>query len=356
MLEPDQAFIVGGEAIAAGSRCCVDVPVVSLYHAPLSMPVQVVRGRRAGPVLFVSAALHGDELNGVEIIRRLLRMKALKNLRGCLLAVPIVNVQGFLMQSRYLPDRRDLNRSFPGSEKGSLASRLAHVFLNEVVKRSDFGIDLHTGALHRPNLPQIRGDLGHPDVLRMAQAFGVPLILNSPTREGSLRAYTSEHRIPAILYESGEALRFDELAIRAGARGVTAVMRELGMLPANKNARPRPDAVVANSSSWIRAPASGILRTQVRLGERVRPGQELAWVSDPFVSEEVAVTSTEDGIVIGRTHLPPVNEGDALFHIAHVDQPRATAELVQQFRDDSQAPATKPVEPRHPGAGRDEDL
>ncbi|MGA7298627.1 MAG: succinylglutamate desuccinylase/aspartoacylase family protein [Rhodanobacteraceae bacterium] len=342
MLARDQVLVVGDEAITAGTRCCVDVPVVSLYHAPLSMPVQVVRGRRSGPVLFVSAALHGDELNGVEIIRRLLRMKALKELRGCLLAVPIVNVQGFLMQSRYLPDRRDLNRSFPGSEKGSLASRLAHVFLHEVVERSDYGIDLHTGGLHRPNLPQIRGDLEHPDVLRMARAFGVPLILNSSPRPGSLREYTSEHQIPALLYESGEALRFDELAIRTGVRGVMAVMRELGMLPARAKARKPAEVVVAHSSSWIRAPASGILRTQVRLGERVRPGQELAWVSDPFVSAEVPVVSTEDGVVIGRTHLPPVNEGDALFHIAHVDEPRATAALVKQFRAESQASVLTP--------------
>ncbi|MGB8634905.1 MAG: succinylglutamate desuccinylase/aspartoacylase family protein [Rhodanobacteraceae bacterium] len=342
MLARDQVLTVGDEAITAGTRCCVDVPVVSLYHAPLSMPVQVVRGRRSGPVLFVSAALHGDELNGVEIIRRLLRMKALKELRGCLLAVPIVNVQGFLMQSRYLPDRRDLNRSFPGSEKGSLASRLAHVFLHEVVERSDFGIDLHTGGLHRPNLPQIRGDLEHPDVLRMARAFGVPLILNSSPRPGSLREYTSEHQIPALLYESGEALRFDELAIRTGVRGVMAVMRELGMLPARTKARTPAEVVVAHSSSWIRAPASGILRTQVRLGERVRPGQELAWVSDPFVSAEVPVVSTEDGVVIGRTHLPPVNEGDALFHIAHVDEPRATAALVKQFRAEAQTSVLTP--------------
>lgn len=333
MMTPDQAFAVGGQSVAAGTRQCVDLPVVSLYHAPLSMPVQVVRGRRPGPVLFVSAALHGDELNGVEIIRRLLRMRVLERLRGCLLAVPIVNVQGFLMQSRYLPDRRDLNRSFPGSERGSLAARLAHVFLKEVVKRADFGIDLHTGAVHRPNLPQIRCDLKQPDTLRMARAFGAPLILDSATREGSLREYTSSHQIPVILYESGEALRFDELAIRAGVRGITSVMRELGMLPASTRTRKPPEAVVANSSSWIRAPASGILRTAARLGERVRPGQELGWISDPFMTEETPVVSSEDGVVIGRSHLPPVNEGDALFHIARVDEPRATAKLVQKFRD-----------------------
>ncbi len=337
MLAPDQDFVVGGQGIAPGTRQCVDVPVVSLYHAPLSMPLQVVRGRRPGPVLFVSAALHGDELNGVEIIRRLLRLRALERLRGCLLAVPIVNVQGFLMQSRYLPDRRDLNRSFPGSERGSLAARLAHVFLKEVVQRADYGIDLHTGAVHRSNLPQIRCDLSQPDTPRMARAFGAPLILDSATREGSLREYTSTHQIPVILYESGEALRFDELAIRAGVRGVTAVMRELGMLPPGKTSRSRTEPVVATSSSWIRAPVSGILRTSGRLGERVRPGQELGWISDPFMTEETAVVSDEDGIVIGLSHLPPVNEGDALFHIARVDEPAATAELVQQFREQSQA-------------------
>lgn len=333
MLASDQPFEIGGQSIAAGTRATVNLPVMSLYHAPLGMPLKVVRGRHAGPVMFVSAAIHGDELNGVEIIRRLLLRPALKALRGCLLAVPIVNVQGFLTQSRYLPDRRDLNRSFPGSERGSMASRLAHVFLQEVVRRADYGIDLHTGALHRANLPQIRCRLQQPDNLRMARAFGAPLILDSATLPGSLREYTSKHDIPAILYEAGEALRYDELAIRTGVRGVLAVLRELGMLPpARGKTRTPAEPVIANGSAWVRAPASGILRSQIRLGDKVEAGQSLGLIGDPFASADIPVVAPRTGIVIGRSHLPPVNEGDALFHLAHVDEPEATAAQVQRFR------------------------
>lgn len=335
MLSRKAEFSIGGVGIVAGERRSIDLPVISLYHAQLGMPVQVVRGKADGPVMFISAALHGDELNGVEIIRRLLTMSVLKRLRGCLVAVPIVNVQGFLTQSRYLPDRRDLNRSFPGSERGSLAARLAHVFLREVVERADYGIDLHTGAMHRPNLPQIRADLKQPQTLRMARAFGVPLILNSATREGSLREYTSAHQIPVLLYEAGEALRFDELAIRAGVRGVVAVMREVGMLPAGKP-RKLPEPVVADSSFWVRAPSSGIMRSDVHLGARVRAGQTLGYISDPFVYESVPVCTEDEGVVIGYSHLPPVNEGDALFHIARVPKAGAAAELVTQFREHNQ--------------------
>lgn len=335
MLSRKAEFSIGGVGIVAGERRSIDLPVISLYHAQLGMPVQVVRGKADGPVMFISAALHGDELNGVEIIRRLLTMSVLKRLRGCLVAVPIVNVQGFLTQSRYLPDRRDLNRSFPGSERGSLAARLAHVFLREVVERADYGIDLHTGAMHRPNLPQIRADLKQPQTLRMARAFGVPLILNSATREGSLREYTSAHQIPVLLYEAGEALRFDELAIRAGVRGVVAVMREVGMLPAGKP-RKLPEPVVADSSFWVRAPSSGIMRSDVHLGARVRAGQTLGYISDPFVYESVPVCTEDEGVVIGYSHLPPVNEGDALFHIARVPKAGAAAKLVTQFREHNQ--------------------
>src|SRR5210317_1296480 len=172
----NKSFPIGDVVVKPGQRANVSLPVSDLYTSTsLSMPVQVVCGRRAGPVLFVSAAIHGDELNGVEIIRRLLRLKALSSIKGTLIAVPIVNVHGFLNQSRYLPDRRDLNRSFPGSPKGSIAARLANTFLKEVVLKSDFGIDLHTGAIDRSNLPQIRANLDDPAVTELAQAFGAPV-------------------------------------------------------------------------------------------------------------------------------------------------------------------------------------
>lgn len=336
MLNPTDRLEIAGVAVLPGERSFIDVPITKLYHAPLSMPVTVARGRKAGPIMFISAALHGDELNGVEIIRRLLSLKTLKNLRGCLIAVPIVNVQAFLIQSRYLPDRRDLNRSFPGSDKGSLAARMANVFLKEIVGHSDYGIDLHTGAIHRPNLPQIRADLSHPETLRMANAFGAPVVMNAPIRAGSLREYTSKNQIPVLLYESGEALRFDELCIRAGVRGVLNVMRTLEMLPPKK-VRRIVEPVIAESSSWIRAPSSGILRSSVSLGARVKPDQVLGMISDPYGQAEVELKASAAGIVIGRTNLPPVNEGDALFHIAHFEQNRQVAQNVEAFMEATEA-------------------
>ncbi len=238
------------------------------------------------------------------------------SIRGTLLAVPIVNIHGFLNQSRYLPDRRDLNRSFPGSPIGSIAARLAHLFYTEIVSKADYGIDLHTGALHRSNLPQIRGNLDDPKTLELAKAFGAPVIVNSNIRDDSLRACVAELGMPVLIYEAGEALRFDELSIRAGLRGVLNVMRTIGMLPAGRRPAGNTSPVLARSTSWARAPASGIVSTRVQLGSSVSKGQLLAKISDPLGDEEAKLLSPFDGIVIGRSNLPLAHEGDALFNIA----------------------------------------
>lgn len=345
MLNPEESFSIGDVEIAPGEEEFIDLPITHLYHTPLTMPVRVRRGRRPGPVMFISAALHGDELNGVEIIRRVLGLKHVRNLRGCLIAVPIVNVQAFLIQSRYLPDRRDLNRSFPGSETGSLASRMANVFLQEIVGQADYGIDLHTGAIHRPNLPQIRADMAHPLTRELAEAFSAPVIMNAPVRPGSLREFTSNNQIPVLLYESGEALRFDEYCIRTGVRGVVNVMRAVGMLPPAKRPRKWAEPVYAESSFWLRAPASGILRSLVNLGEWVKAEQTVGMIADPYGQTETPVIAAEAGIVIGRTNLPPVNEGDALFHIARVEEPRQAAETVERFQSDTERWPSESQEP-----------
>ncbi len=322
---------IGGVTVKPGQRANVELPIADLYTSTsLHMPVQVICGRRSGPVLFVSAAIHGDELNGVEIVRRLLRRKALKSLRGTLLAVPIVNVHGFLNQSRYLPDRRDLNRSFPGSARGSIAARLANLFINQIVSRSQFGIDLHTGAINRSNLPQIRAHLDDPGTLEIARAFGAPVIINSDVRDGSLRACAMETGKPVLIYEAGEALRFDEVCIRAGLRGVINVMRAIGMLPKLRNPR-KFDPVVARSTSWVRAPASGILSAAVDLGDRVHKGERIGTISDPMGSVEQHIESPLDGIVIGRSNLPLAHEGDALFHLAAFKSVPRAESLVETF-------------------------
>jgi predicted deacylase len=322
---------IGGTTVRPGTRANVKLPVADLYTSTsLRMPVHVICGRRDGPVMFVSAAIHGDELNGVEIIRRLLKRKKLQSIRGTLLAVPIVNVHGFLDQSRYLPDRRDLNRSFPGSAKGSIAARLANLFVQEIVSKADYGIDLHTGAINRSNLPQIRANLDDPQTMDIARAFGVPLIVNSNIRDGSLRACASERGLPVLTYEAGEALRFDEVSIRAGLRGVLNVMRHVGMLPRLKNPK-RVEAVVATSTSWVRAPDSGIVSAQIKLGNRVNAGQRLALISDTLGDKEEHVVAPFDGIVIGRSNLPLAHEGDALFNLGEFKSVPKAETVVENF-------------------------
>jgi len=328
------AVEIAGFKVEPGQRRLLDLPVADLYtHAQLTMPVHVICGRLAGPTLFVTGAIHGDELNGVEIIRRLLALNVLKRLKGTLLAVPVVNVHGFIHQSRYLPDRRDLNRSFPGQLSGSITSRLARHVASEIIDRSDYGIDLHTGAIHRTNLPQIRGDVDNDEVMRLARAFGAPVIIHSRLRDGSMREYAAEKGVSVLLYEAGEALRFDELSIRAGLRGIRRVLATLGMLGRPPPAtRRRVEPVVSRRTSWVRAPISGVVNLRVQSGASVRKGTLLANVSDPFGETSVPVHSHCDGVIIGHVTLPLAHEGDALVHIARFDDTREASETVEEFQ------------------------
>lgn len=330
MMATRTAFQIGSKKVAPGSRATIDLPVSVLSdHTPVSMSVHVVHGRKPGPVMFVSAAVHGDEVIGVEIVRRLLRADNLDTLKGTLLAVPIVNAFGFMNHSRYLPDRRDLNRSFPGSAKGSLAGRLAHIFLNEVVHKSDVGIDLHSAAIHRTNLPQIRVSPGSGSALKLAREFGAPLVLTSKIREGSLRSAAAAKGIDVLLYEAGEGLRFDEFAVRTGVSGILRVMRHMDMISAKGVTKLKRAPINSTSSTWLRAPAGGLLRAFKTTGEEVKEGDLLGVIADPFGETETEIVSDYDGLIVGRTMLPIVNEGDGLFHVAalarNVD-PEATIE------------------------------
>ena len=264
-----QPFIIGGLSVKPGERRLVDLPISKLSnHAPVTLPVHVLHGLEPGPTMFVSAAIHGDELNGVEIIRRLLRTLRPQSIHGTLLCVPVVNVFGFISRSRYLPDRRDLNRSFPGSATGSLAARLAHLFLTEIVKRSQIGIDLHTAAIHRINLPQIRGVFRkRPRFQELGLAFGAEVMLESPERPGSLREAARAAGVDVLSYEGGEGLRFDEFAIRAGVDGITGVMLEVGMLAL-------ADGVELSRGRAARAGAGQCLELGARAGGRRVPHDE----------------------------------------------------------------------------------
>lgn len=314
-----QPFTIGDVTIAAGENQIIDLSVSVLSdHTPVTMSAHVTHGRTNGPIMFVSAGIHGDEIIGVEIVRRLLRVPNLLSLHGTLVVVPIVNTFGFINRSRYLPDRRDLNRSFPGSKEGSLASRLAHIFLTEIVARCDLGIDLHSAAIHRTNLPQIRISANNERITKLAKVFGAPVILQSNLRDGSLRAAAADIGKDVLLFEAGEALRFDEMSIRAGVTGVLRVMHHIGMISSKGIAKTKMPSQFCETSNWVRAPAGGLLRAFRADGDVVSQGDLLAAVSDPFGGEEVEILAPFDGIIVGRAVMPIINEGDALFHLARV--------------------------------------
>jgi predicted deacylase len=245
----------------------------------------------------------------------------------------MVNVYGVLNQSRYMPDRRDLNRVFPGSARGSLAGRLAHIFLSEIVSKCDYGIDLHTGAIHRSNLPQVRANLDDVETREMAETFGVPVLLNSNLRDGSLRESAVEHGVKILLYEAGEALRFDELSIRAGEKGVLNVLGYLGMVRKRKSSSKKITPFIAYSSSWVRAVTSGFVHDKVQNGDQVVKGQVLAEIGDSFGEVQSEVLAGREGIIIGKQNIPLVQEGDAMFHIAYFKASDDVAENIEDMAD-----------------------
>ncbi len=324
------AFQMAGRTIDPGTRLQFDLPIANLYtNTPLNLPVEVIHGRLAGPVLLICAAIHGDELNGVEIIRRVRTLAALNRLHGTVVLVPVVNLFGFIHQSRYLPDRRDLNRCFPGSGTGSIASRVAHIFFGEVVQRCTHIIDLHTAAINRDNLPQVRAALeDDPKVKEMALGFSIPVIINSGLIDNSLRAEAGKLGIPVITYEAGEALRLSEQAIVTGVRGVVNVMRVLHMIPSKRVRTVRAEPFIARSSNWFRASMDGIFRPLVKLGALVNVGDTLGVISAPFSEEEDVLLAKRDGIVICVSNLPLVNEGEALFHIARFEEASAVEDEI----------------------------
>jgi predicted deacylase len=305
---------IAGSAIAPKTKQYLEIPVARLpTQTPISIPVIVINGAQPGARLWLSAAIHGDELNGVEIIRQVLTKIDPDTLQGTLIAVPIVNVFGFIEQSRYLPDRRDLNRSFPGSTTGSLASRIAHLFMKEIVSHSTHGIDLHTASHHRTNLPQIRANLDDPETRRCAEAFRAPIMIHATTRDGSLREATAKQNKPILLYEAGEALRFDPEAIEVGVAGVLRVMDLLEMISFPSVGEP---ILEVEKTRWIRANRSGILRLEVKLGERVKKRQHLGTIADAFGQDNAIVRASTAGMVIGHTQNPLVNQGDGIVHLA----------------------------------------
>ena len=311
---------MGDVTVLPGRKIQIELPFAKVVTgATESLPVKVINGRSAGPNVWLSAAIHGDELNGIQIIRRVIKELDAKMLRGAVIAVPIVNPLGFITQSRYLPDRRDLNRSFPGSARGSTASRLAHLFMEQVVDQCSVGIDLHTATNHRINHPQLRANLDDPTTLELARAFAAPFSIHARLRDGSLRQAAAERDKTVLLYEAGQAHRFDDDAIEIGVVGVMRTLRALGMIDV-RLPRVRQTRLIRRTR-WVRARRGGIADIQVALGQHVVNGETLASISDAFGMRPTQVKASETGWVIAQSLRPLVNSGDSLVHIASARGP-----------------------------------
>jgi uncharacterized protein len=307
---------VAGVTVEPGERRDLSPTASESYTGDrTTLPMAVLNGAGDGPRVFVTAAVHGDELNGIAVCRNLLDRIDPVDLDGTLIVVPIVNVLGVQFGSRYLPDRRDLNRSFPGSHEGSMAGRIARLLLDEVISGCDLGIDLHTAANHRTNVPQVRVHSGDETARSLAITFGAPFVLDAKLRPGSLREVAFDRDVPVLTYEGGGPLRFDDEAIEVATSGALRVLARLGMIdeaPPPAHAAP----MVLHVSRWLRAERGGLLELHVAPGDRVEPGQPLWTTVGPLGQERNTQQAEDEGYVIGATTLPLVSPGQALLHVA----------------------------------------
>lgn len=314
----NSVFSFNGIRVAAGETREIYLNISeSFLSASIQIPVTIICGRNSGPIVFVVAAIHGDEINGADIVRRLIFDVNHDELIGTLIAVPIVNIPGFLAQSRYLPYHRDLNRFFPGNRNGNNAERFAHTIFKKIVKNCDYGIDLHTAASGRSNLPHVRGDMRHPKVRRLARAFGATVLMDQPGVKGSLRKEATEGGVPTILFEAGETGRFSQKVSLVGLRGVLNVLSDLGMLPHRRESRP-PFQVIVKASQWIRAERGGVLDLVVKPGDLIYEGDRIGSLFNPFGKTVFQVKATSTGIVIGQTTAPLAIPGSPLVHVARL--------------------------------------
>jgi uncharacterized protein len=344
----NKTISIAGQTVQPGTRKTIFLPAVGMFtQTKIELPLHIIHGKQSGPTMFVVGTIHGDEVNSIEIVRRIHGHPSLKKLHGTLIIMPVSNVFGFILQSRYSPDRRDLNRCFPGKHNGSLAAMLAHLISAEVIPHCDYIIDLHTGGYGHVNMPQLRVNLDVPQVKQLAKAFGVPVILEAKVREGSLRQYASTLGIPTLVYEGGEALRFNQLSILMGVRGILNVLFHLKMIAVHPGKKLMSSkSVITQTSRWVRAPSSGLIEVLGSLAKAVKKNEILAYIHDPFMmNKSVAVTAPFAGMIIGQTLHPLIYEGDALFHIASLKKIRNVSsyidELVVEVSGTEDTPSSK---------------
>lgn len=308
-------LLIGGERIRPGETRELHLRFGATYlGTPVSIPVIAMRARKAGPCVFIMGVLHGDELNGIGIVRELLYDQPPKLLKGALIVIPVANIQGLERHSRYMPDRRDLNRSFPGSPKGSITSRLAHAIFTEIVEKCDYGIDFHSAALRRTNYPNVRADLKDPGTRKLARAFGAELIVNSKGPRGSLRRSAVEAGVPTIILEAGEVWKIEPGVVEIGVRGCLNVLRHLGMIAGG----PEPPSlqITIDKTAWVRSELGGLLAFHAMPGQLVRQNECLATLFNIFGREQTSIIAPDNGMVLGMTTMPMVNPGGPVYHIA----------------------------------------
>ena len=310
-----EPLLLLGQEIQPGTAQRLAWAATELFEGvPVSTPVLVVNGERPGPTLCLTAAVHGDELNGIEMVRRVLHDIDPDKLSGRVIGVPIVNVQGFRRGSRYLPDRRDLNRYFPGNPNGSAAARIAHALFKDVVAHCDALVDLHTGSFERANLPQIRADLRNPDVVTLTLGFGSMVVLHSQPTVGTLRHAATMAGIPAVTVEAGGPAQLELAEVKHGVKGIETLLTTLGMVKKRRRWGDHPEPVYYRSS-WVRADNGGILLADVSLGSTVRKGDLLGTITDPMSNARSELRSPYSGRIIGMARNQVVMPGFAAFHV-----------------------------------------
>jgi len=315
-----------GETIPAGESRDVHLVVSESYSSmTVQIPIHISRAKEDGPVVFVTAAMHGDEINGTGAIHQIVQEKNFQLLRGAVILVPVLNLLAFDRHSRCLPDRRDLNRSFPGSSDGSLASRMANTIFQEIVPRCDFGIDLHTAAIRRTNYPNIRGDLSNPLVRQLAESFGTEIIINNKGPKGSFRREASLAGCPTIIMEGGEVWKVEPGIVEVTVRGIKNVFSQLGMLDFQKES-PQYQIVI-EKSKWIRSDHGGFLNFHVAPGDIIEQGQPLATGATLLGREQNTLYAPFNAVVMGMTSLPAISPGEPICHLGKLSKKYKPSDL-----------------------------
>ncbi len=306
---------INKQKIGLGEHQTINLNIARLpTYTSIDLPVLVYRAPEDGPVLLLTGGLHGDEINGVEIIRRMIERELVIPEKGTVIAIPIVNIYGFIQNSRGLPDGKDINRSFPGAKRGSLAKLLAHTLMNEIIPEIDYGIDFHTGGASRANYPQVRCSFNFKEAKELAEAMGAPVLMHSGLISKSFRSAVHKKGKEILVYETGESLRFDDFGIREGINGALRLMKHLGMI----SDAPEPNQTkVFNNSTWIRTKYAGLFIAKAELGNTFSKRQVLGYIKDPYGDLNSRVLAPHDGMVIGLNNCPVVNKGDALIHFSY---------------------------------------